>query len=62
MRGTGVNPCTIETRGVPNFFCALCRKGSGFDVSLQSFVSNSHRIPKMGIEPLGRVMLTHTSP
>jgi hypothetical protein len=25
---------TIETRGVPNFFCGLCRKGSGFDVRL----------------------------
>jgi RHS repeat-associated protein len=32
-RGTGVNPCTIETRGVPNLFCVLCRKDSGFDFS-----------------------------
>jgi len=22
---------TMETRGVPNLFCASCRKGSGFD-------------------------------
>jgi hypothetical protein len=37
-RGTGVNPCAIETRGVPNLFCALCRKGSGFDFAVRSFV------------------------
>ncbi|HXN74191.1 MAG TPA: hypothetical protein VN861_16715 [Candidatus Acidoferrales bacterium] len=39
-RGTGVNICTIETRGVPNLFCAVCRKGSGFDLlpdCLQAF-------------------------
>ncbi|HXN72919.1 MAG TPA: hypothetical protein VN861_10250 [Candidatus Acidoferrales bacterium] len=29
-RGTGINTCTIETRGVANLFCGLCRKGSGF--------------------------------
>ena len=38
-RGTRVNPCTIETSGVANLFCGLCRKGSGFDFALQSFVS-----------------------
>jgi hypothetical protein len=35
-RGTGVNPCTIEIRGVPNLFCGFCRKGSDFDVALPS--------------------------
>ena len=30
-RGTGVGQSKIETRGVPNFFCVSCRKGSRFD-------------------------------
>jgi hypothetical protein len=31
-RGTGFHQSAIEARGVPNLFCGLCRKGSGFDL------------------------------
>jgi hypothetical protein len=34
-RGTGVYQSTTETRGVPNFFCGLCRKGSDFDFAFE---------------------------
>jgi len=59
-RGTGVNPCTIETRGVPNLFCALCRKGSGFDVALPSYPPLAQLHPRNVIALARNLTLDHS--